>query len=231
MAKNKKAKSPVQKLNDLPKKYFPRNQPKASLYRDEIIDAVESLFQNYLKVNHAATVSLSDIGSIYKQSRITPPREVVFRGVNQFRYHYENYCQRTFSYRDKLLQFLNLMLKINLPEKKIYYSPFCDQSILRKTSLLSTLNKFKKDKILNRIISDRKLITHRRYYGVSIGMAFQPLQDKEIKSEKEFRDWCKRWQRAIKSREEYVHEATKKINKMNEEVVVKLINAKQKKWI
>src|SRR5690242_1664034 len=125
------------------------------------------IFRIERKVQYAAQLCEFDIKAINSGSKYQPTPNETFRNVREFAYHYENFCQRVFSYRDKLMLFLNAVIPLGFKdERDVAIKVVAIQPLIRTVGLEPTLKLFsKRGSIICETINERNVLTHRIYYG------------------------------------------------------------------
>lgn len=135
-------------------------------------------------------------------------------------YHLENFTFRVTGYRDKLVQFINQALRIGFDEKAMgVLSTIISHGTIRDAHLDTELKKFDKDKDFKQILSERILMTHRRYYQIETGYnrLMQPLSD--AKNPKED---LKRWKQNIQTKANRADRIVLRIRDINDRVMDKI---------
>ena len=145
MADEKKGKTSRRHVHlaDIPKKYFPRNT-KAKQYRNELVRLFGDLWFTLHEMQHAAQACAFDIKSIAKKNGFVPQPGEVFRMVRNFTYHHENFCYRLYSFRDKLLQFVNAILPVGYAEQDVRFRNMMVNPEIKKSGILKDLEKDRK---------------------------------------------------------------------------------------
>jgi hypothetical protein len=212
-------------IGDLRPRHWPRKS-KAQVYRTDLLSLTNDLRQFELKVQYAAEIAEFDIRSIPSKSRRTTPRETVLRHVREFTYEYENFCHRVYSYREKLVQFINAALPVGFSEKEAKINNLCTNPEVKRAKLNSALESFNESGMtLCKIIAERNSFTHNIYYGKDFNRLLQPRTE-NMETEKQFRTWCKRWREEIHSRAQRASDAVMEINDIDRKVAVKIIQLK-----
>lgn len=203
--KNRTLKNKISKVSththvhlwDIPNRYFPRNT-KAKIYRDDVLRLVKSLAYTNRLIQYSSMVAIFNIKAIYqKKNYIASPSEI-FGRIEEFVYHYENYCHRAFTFREKTLQFLNAILPIGYTEKQVKIEHIIINPIVRQATIIPLIEKFSKPTTaLCKLVSDRNQLTHRIYYGDKFDYFLRPNQNVNQAS---FKAWLKDWGKEISGR-------------------------------
>src|SRR5215468_10080924 len=208
-------------LDDIPKRLFPRNS-KAGKYRDELTRMLGVLWFVNHRVQHAAQICAFDIKSITTKNGFrADPREVLDM-VRDFTYHYENFCSRVYSIRDKLLQFLNAVLPIGFTETEVRYRLIIMQPVIKHSKLLVELERFGKRQALGGIITDRNSLTHKLYYGERFDHYYRPIEPTPNTNER-----FKKWKTEILERATKANKSFKEIIRVTNNVAGKVIDWKE----
>ncbi len=164
---------------DIPRRYFPR-KTKAKEYAEDLTRITRGLRYTNQRVQYGAQVCTFNIKSINQKSGFVPSLPEAFRAIEEFVYDYENYCYRLFTYREKLLQFINAILPVGYTEGQVRIEHILINPIVKKAKLLKLLEKFKKNTALSKVIKDRHSLTHKLYYGKEFDHYFRPKPETEI---------------------------------------------------
>lgn len=216
-------------IQDIPLKYFPKTKNnKSKEYRDELVRMMISLQKTNQNVQYSAQISIFNIKSITQKFGFVPSSIEVFRAIEDFVYHYENYCYRGFVIREKLLQFINAILPVGYKDRNVRIEHMVVNPIIKQSKLLSIIEKFKNDKSLNCIVRDRHLLTHRLYYGGSFDHYLRPKDNKVLKNKKkkEQKKWFNDWKDEIEKRAEMTNKFNWAISRLNHEIAPKIITYK-----
>ncbi len=225
--KIKKQKSKHLHVQEIPDKYFPKNS-KAKNYRKELVRMMSNLRLTNEKLQYSAQICAFNIRSITHKSGFIPNKNEVFRQMTEYVYHYENYCFRAYSFREKLLQFINAIFKLNFDERDVKIKFIRINPIVIEAKLISILDKFDKKKTLGKIIQDRNSLTHKLYYGEGFDHFLRPIAD-VLKNEVEYKKWCSSWKREITTRSKHTDEFTHVVFDINHELAAKVVKYKEKK--
>lgn len=217
-------------IHEIPNKYFPRDNPKAKKYQKELLRMMVNLRDTNERVQYSSQICAFNVRSIASKSGFIPSRPEVFRHLKDFVYHYENYCFRAYSFREKLIQFLNAFLRLNFDERDVKIKFIQINPTVINAGLSPMLGKFEKHKKLENIIQDRNLVTHKLYYGETFDHYLRPISPGPVK-DGEFKKWCNSWKREITIRSKNIDEITHMVSDMNHELARKLIKYKEPKKI
>jgi len=214
-------------IQDIPLRYFPKTKGnKSREYRHELTRMMISLRKTNQYVQYSAQVSIFNIKSITQKSGFVPSPPEVFRAIEDFVYHYENYCYRAFSFREKLFQFINAILPVGYPEKQRgLIKHLVINPVIKQAKLISIIKKFDNDKTLKSVIDDRHSLTHRLYYGGSFDHFLRPTDAALLKSKEESKQkkWFDDWKEEIERRAKMTNDFTRAVSKINHNVAPKII--------
>lgn len=212
---------------EIPKRCYPRNT-QAKEYGQEVLRLTESLRYTNKNIQYMAQVCAFIIKSINKKSGFVPRRPESFRAIEEFVYHFENFCYRLFTYREKLLQFVNAVLPVGYSEREVNIRNILINPTVKVSKILPLIEKFKKKTPLNRLIKDRNALTHKLYYGAAFDAYFRPQSNPDDMDLKDFKSWCNNWKREILSRATATNKCTLLANEINNEMAQKIITYKKK---
>ncbi len=182
---------------DIPNRYFLRNT-KAKIYRTDVLRLVESLAYTNKLIQYSSMIAIFNIKAIYQHKNYVARSSETFGRIEEFVYHYENYCYRAFTFREKTLQFLNAILQIGYTEKQVKIEHIVINPIVRQAAIVPLIEKFSKPTTaLCKLISDRHQLTHRIYYGGKFDYFLRPNQNVNQAS---FKAWLKDWEKEISRR-------------------------------
>lgn len=203
---------------DLPKSMFPRtNGNKAKDYAREISNLLASINYTATKVQQSGLIAMFNIKSIFSSTCSASSQSEIYASVQDFMYHYDNFCTRTYSVREKIVQLLNSILEINIPEKNVDLNKLLMIPDIKKTAFGRYLKKFDTIKHLQEIIAERNKLTHRHrpedFY-------LKPQPEPKDPQKKWFSDWSKEIE--IRSKRVYAtHITLSDINHMISNEIVK----------
>ena len=223
ITKNKKKGQHIH-LQDIPDKYFPKNS-KAKKYRDELLRMMSNLRFTNERIQYSAQICSFNIRSITHKFGFVPSKTEVFRHMAEYVYHYENYCFRAYSFREKLLQFMNAVLKLNFDERDVKIKFIKINPTVIEAKLIPILDKFDKKGNLKKIIQDRNSLTHKLYYGEAFDYYLRPIMPNSA-GEAEFKKWISGWKREITTRSKHTEEFTYVVACINHELATKLVKYK-----
>src|SRR3989344_2969831 len=207
-------------LWDLPKGIFPRNKGnKAKAYAEDFAQLYKTLLFINTKVQESAQLCIFHIKSIKNMNDgyHTSP-EKVFSHIDDFIYHYENFCHRVYAIREKFLKFINLILPVGYKDRQVRIEHMLINPIVKQTKLLSEIEKFNKRKGLGRIINDRKLMTHQLSYTDVNRHLFPVNKVKTLNKE-----GLRHWQKEITTRAGLVNKALSELDGINHETSDKIV--------
>ncbi len=215
-------------IQDIPYKYFPK-KTKARNYRDELTRMMGDFVYTNEKVQYSTQICSFNIKSIMKKTGYDPRPPEVFREIQNFVYHYENFCFRAFCLREKLLQFINAIIPVGYDERDVRIKHLIINPIIKQTKLLPIIKIFKSNKKLSKIIDDRNKLTHKLYYGKKFDHYLRPKNRPTFDSTKDevlFKKWCSDWKKEIETRAKLTNYFTRAIFKINHELAPKIIKYK-----
>lgn len=213
-------------IQDIPLKYFQKtNGNKSREYKNELIRMMATLRRTNERVQYSSQISAFNIKSITRKLGFNPSPPEVFRSIEDFVYHYENYCYRAFAFREKLFQFINAILPLGYKEKDVRLKHLAVNPMIKQAKLLSIIEKFDKDRTLSSIIEDRNSLTHRLYYGSYFDHYLRPKERISIKnkSENDRKRWFWDWKNEIEKRADMANKFSYAISKLNHEITPKII--------
>lgn len=213
-------------IQDIPSKYFPRNN-NSKKYRDELTRIIKGLVYTDTNVQYSSQICTFNIKSITQKSGFQPEPRDVFSEIEKFVYHYENYCFRAFCFREKLLQFLNGVLPVGYSERDVSIKMMVINPVVKQAKLLLTIEKFKNNKKLLKILEDRNQLTHKLYYGKDFDHYLRPKdKNKKNKDKADFKKWCNNWKKEVIERARLTNNFTQAIFAINHEIAPKVIKYK-----
>jgi len=222
--KNKSIRKNVHPLHiqELPAKYFPRNT-KAKDYRNELARMMNNLRYTNEKIQYSAQLCVFTIKCITRKRGFKPSLPESFRLVEEFVYHYENFCFRLFVFREKVLKFINAVLPVGFEKDRDVKIQFMlVNPVVKQAKLVSLIREFDNKKDLGKVIEDRHSLTHKLYYGKTFDHYLRP-KNIESKKVKDFKQWCKDWERKISNRAKLTEKSIYVISKMNHDITSKII--------
>lgn len=206
-------------LHEIPNKFIRRGTT-ANNYRADIIRTIRSLQYTDKNVQYSAQIASFNIQALTRQSGFQPFPQDLYDSVEAFVYHYENYCHRLFTFREKCLQFINAALKIGYVERDATIKNLLINPTVKSLKLDKCISRFdtRSKEALGRIVKDRHALTHKLYYGQSTDHLLRPLAPAEIVDDMSFAAWCKTWKEEITSRTNLVTKAEYQVSQVNHEL-------------
>ncbi len=135
-------------------------------------------------------------------------------------YHLENFTFRIASFRDKLVQFINQALRIGFEEKSTgVLGTIVSHGTVRDAHIDTEIKKFDQDKDFSEALSERTLMTHRRYYKVEAGYNMLLIPGSEAKDRVEK---LKLWKQNIKVKANRANRIVLKIMDIDDRVMQKI---------
>lgn len=194
-------------------------------YHHELSHLTGDLLRVNRKIQESATLCHLQISFIKRKEQhlISPSRPVCFSDAL---YHIENFAFRVTGYRDKLVQFINQALRIGFDEKTMgVLTTIVSHGTVRDAHLDTELKKFDKDSDFKVALSERILMTHRRYYSTETGYSSMLMSGEESK-DPDMK--LKLWKQNIQTKASRANRIALKARDMNDRVMQK-INAYLKK--
>ena len=230
--KQRKIKSHVH-IQDIPLKYFPKTKGNQSReYRNELIRMMISLRKTNQHVQYNAQISIFNIKSITQKSGFVPSPPEVFRAIEEFVYHYENFCYRAFAFREKYLHFINAIIPVGYPDKQrelvrhLSYNP-----IIKEARLFPVVKRFDTNEPMKKVLEDRNSLTHRLYYGDTFDHFLRPKDGTALKNKKdvEQKKWFSDWKDKIEKRAKMTNSFMGAVSKIDYDTASKLVAYKDSK--
>lgn len=207
---------------DLPKSIFPRTKKNnAKKYAEDIVQQFQSLSYTNRKLQESAMIALFHIKSISTKSGYSTSPSQVFSSVQDFVYHYENFCSRTYSLREKILQFINAVVPIGYSDRDVNIRHMIINPIVKASGILVEIEKFNKRKALGRVVQDRQSLTHRLYF-TSVDHYLRP-----INGPKQGPEWFKSWSKEVVGRAKLANTAMMDLSDLNHGLSDKIMRYKQ----
>jgi hypothetical protein len=148
---------------------------------------------------------------------VSPDRPVCFGDTL---YHLENLALRVTGYRDKLVQFINQALRLGNDEKSSgMLGTLVSHGTVRDAHLDTELKRFNRDNDFNEVLSERILMTHRRYYKEETGYSPMLMPVEQAKSPD---DKLKLWRQNIQAKVNRANRIVLKVIQMNNKVMNKI---------
>jgi hypothetical protein len=217
-------KNPHYHVWDLPKAVIPRSKNnKSKSYTDDLVRLFQTLSYTNKKLQESSQIAVFHIKSINSKSRqryTTSPKQVL-PVIEDFVYHYENFCYRIYVIREKLLQFINAVLPVGYEDDQVSIRHMIINPIVKDSGIVSEIEKFNKKKALGKIIGDRKRLTHRLYY-TDVDHYLRPKYQKDQKDY-----WFKEWSREISNRANLANLAMSNLVDINHGLSDKIVSYKQ----
>ncbi|MBU1558007.1 hypothetical protein KKC45_03535 [Patescibacteria group bacterium] len=210
---------------DMSSKIYPKvKNNKAKIYADELRRISHSLRFNEKLLQYSAQIAIFNIKcATQKSGYISSPQEA-FEALEDFVYHYENFCYRVFTIREKLIHFLNEVMLIGFTGYDVKIKNIIIQPLIKETSIIKELEKFSDNKcILSKVIKDRNALTHRLYYGKDFDHLLRPQTNSPIDSK-----WFLSWKRQVSSHAKRATDSQKILEEINHQISKKIINYKTK---
>ena len=217
----KKNVNEISQVWKIPKKYFPRHKGnECKEYVQEIRRSFTSLKYNLRCLQYSSSISLFNITSITSKTLLTPKKRDVFDSVEEFVYHYENFCNRVFSNREKTYQFINSFYNLGIPKKEVGLNKL-KIALSSKPGLISLLSKFENKSLIIKTIEERNRLTHNLYFNET-NRFLQPTPNES----KDFEKFIKNWASQIKARSKQSLDTYKQLLELNSRISIFLIREK-----
>ncbi|MCH7883541.1 hypothetical protein IIA95_03970 [Patescibacteria group bacterium] len=215
-------------ISDIPRKYFPRTKGnKSKEHLSELLRTMRDLIYTNNCVQYSGQVCSFNVRSIPTSGGFDPQPEEVFRLMQEFVYHYENYCFRIFAFRERLFGFTNEILELGYVERDTTIKNLKIHPVVRQAKLLTILDKFNDQNNLGKIIKDRHSLTHKLYYGKEFDHYLRPTK-MGFKNEYEFKKWCSEWKKEITNRSSLTNKTTGIVYKIAHDLASNIIEFKGK---
>ncbi|MFA5349122.1 MAG: Cthe_2314 family HEPN domain-containing protein [Candidatus Paceibacterota bacterium] len=212
-------------IQEIPAKYFPKNT-KSKEYKTELIRMMNNLRYTNEKIQYSAQICIFNITSITRKKGFHPSIAESFRLLEEFVYHYENFCFRIFAFREKILKFINAILPVGFEKDKDVKIQFMMVNpVVKNAGLLPIIQEFAGKKNLKKLIEDRHSLTHMLYYGKEFDHYLRP-KNIEPKNEQEFKQWCINWKAEVVNRAKLAQSSMNIISKMNMDLANRVVRYK-----
>jgi Cthe_2314-like HEPN len=197
-------------------------------YRNEVLGAMASLSFTHEQVLKSANRARFLIQEINSGSWLSPDPQETYNAVQDFVYHYENYCLRAYILREKIVLYLNAALQIGFKPKEVNIKLIIMNPATKEAGLMPVLEKFDtaKKSQLGTLIKHRKTLTHHASYGIT-DPYLRPEDDEE--DESDFQLWCRKWARNIVSRAKEVDVAQHQLDGINHMLAEKVVKFRESK--
>ena len=220
MKKTKKKISPKKKKKDF---FDFRKNKFTKLARDyhyELSHLTTDLCRINQRIQESTTLCSQQIDFLNKKDCGHLVSCVGFIHFENALYNIENFAFRITSYRDKMIQFINQALRIGFDEKsRGVLGTIISHGTIRDARLDTELKKFNKDKDFKDVLSERILMTHRRYYKKETG--YDILMMPDVKS-KDRKAELKLWKQNIQTKANRANRVILKVMDMNDRVMHKI---------
>lgn len=212
-------------IHEIPLRYFPRTRGNQSKkHQAEIMRMLSSIRYTNEQVQYTGQICQFNVRSIPTKSGFNPSFSEVFRLMQEFVYHYENYCYRVFAFREKLSLFINEILELGYVGRDIAIKNLKIHPMVKAAKLNSLIGKFYDKRLLGKVIDERHKLTHKLYFGKTFDHFLRPTFD--YKTEAEFKKWCAGWKGEVASRSELTNKATYTTMTMGHEVATRIVDYK-----
>lgn len=210
-------------ISDLPKSSYPRTKGnEAKAYTEDLERLYRALSYTETKLQYSGQISIFNIKAITKKDGYQTTPDEVFKSLEDFVYHYENFCYRTFSLREKLIHFLNAIIPVGYEDKDVDIKKLIINPTIKEIGLLGCLKKFNGQQALGKVIQDRNSLTHRLYFSEKFDHYLRPSDFKTKKPE-----WFKEWKKQVETHVNRAHSAIYILHVINHAVTEKIIAYKK----
>lgn len=215
-------------IDEIPKKFI-RRGTRAESFKNDLLRLMRALQYTNKKVQHAGQICSFNIASITRKSGYGPYPPDVYEAVEKFVYHYEHFCYLIFSFREKILHFINAVLPAGYVEHDVNIKTMIINPKVKDAKLLSLIKLFDSSTTtspMGKLVKDRNSLTHKLYYGQVTDHLLRPLQLPEITDEASLKEWCKKWNKEITDRTKLCNAAEMQMYEINHELSAKIIKYK-----
>ena len=188
-------------------------------YHHELRHLTSDLMDINQRIQNSAILCHQQISFLHKKERhmLSGRRPMCF---DDTLYHLENFSFRVTGYRDKMVQFINQALRIGFDERASgVLGTIVSHGTVRDARIDTEIKKFDKDKDFKECLSERILMTHRRYYNAEGGYSTMLIPVTETKDAKEK---LKVWKKNIETKVNRANRIVLKTLEMNDKVVSKI---------
>lgn len=188
-----------------------------------------SLRDTNARVQTSANLAQFLIKEITSATHFIPEPPTVYDAVEDFVYHYENYCVRAFAFREKMLLYLNAALKIDFPTDDVRLTLILKNAITKKAGLVKTIEKFDSrspSAPMGQLIKDRNSLTHKLHYGTSDKL-LRPASPQQTE-ESDFRVWFREWSKNVEAKAKLVDSAERQMDAINHALAEKVVAYREK---
>ncbi len=210
-----------EKLNKIPGR-LARKGSAVSTYRDSLLVELISLNITYKKVRTSANLALFLLKQQDNKTLMHPRMYDVFDAVEDFVYHFDNYCHRVYAYREKMLLYVNTLLKLGFTDRETGYELIRKRPTTKSSGFTSLLNKLETNSTtpVGEIIKRRQARTHKKSDSLVETLL---IQDETRLREGPDHELNKSWQKNIKQYEDTVEKAHRLISKLDDDIEKKTI--------
>jgi hypothetical protein len=214
-------------IQEIPLRYLPK-KTNTKEYRDEVVRMMTQLKFANERVQYSAQITSFNIRSITHKNGFIPQKSEVFRQIQGFVYHYENYCFRAYAYREKILKFLNAGFELNLSNHDAKMKLVVSHPIIEKAQIAPILERFDNKRSFGKVIGDRNELTHKLYYGKTFDHFLRPKIDVIPASPSQFKQWCSSWRREVTSRSKLTQAVQEGVSDVDHQLATRYVAAKRK---
>ncbi len=190
-------------------------------YHHEIVHLTGDLRRINQIIQVSALLSNQQINLMKRKNTSHLISETGLLTFEDTQYHVENFSFRLTGYRDKLVQFINQALKIGFDETTMgILGPISKNRTIKDAHLDTEIKKFQKDKDFKEVLSERILMTHRRYYGKE--NAYSPLMTPNLEGIADKNAFFKNWKQNVLAKANRTNRLVLKTMDMNDRVMEKI---------
>jgi hypothetical protein len=189
-------------------------------YHHELTHVTIDLRKINRRLHESAALCQQQINFIKKpdaEHLLAPTQPICFEDTI---YHLQNFSFRVTAYRDKMMQFVNQALRLGFDETAMGVHPAISNNRIVKDAHIDTeLKKFQKDKDFKNALSERILLSHRRYYHREGGYNELLIPKSETNDKKEK---LKLWKKNIESQSARANRIVLKAVDLNDKIMTKI---------
>lgn len=192
----------------------------ARVYHHELLRLTIDLLEVNRRIQDATVLCQKQINFIKSNKQHHLVSKTGYVHFENALYHIENFSFRVTGYRDKVAQFVNQALRIGNDEKAIgILGALLSHGTIRDAHIDTELKKFDKDKDFKDVLSERILMTHRRYYQEENG--YDNLMRPTLET-KDLKEKLKLWRQNIQNKAARANRIALKAMDVNDRVMEKV---------
>jgi hypothetical protein len=201
---------------DINPKLYPKGN-KSSEYASELSKLISTTSWINEKIQLSFNLCSFYISHITKKRGYTPDPDKVFEEIKEFVYQYENFCHRVYSFREKLLKYINNTFDLGIDDKQVNATIISTHKKVIKNKLNKIVNRFNDNRnILTVLVNDRNISTHR----LNTEDNYLRPSDKSYKKgdTRQFEFWCESWVKKIKGKADNAMKGTRELCNVNHQL-------------